>query len=103
MAITKEELEKFSNIHKGCAHVVSKRGDWEIVLRKPTRPEYKQYRSRHHGNDADMAQEILVRQIRVYPDTDAFDAMLEEFPGIPEALTKTVLRLCGMEAEETGK
>lgn len=77
---------------------------WAIVVRKPTSKEYKRFRAMlHSGGDADRAGEVLVRSIVVHPSVEATDALLEEWPGIPEAATDLVLRLVGAKAQETGK
>ena len=102
--LTKEQVQEFEATHKRVAHLRGKDGDWEVVIRKPTRAEYKQFRSRTH-NPAQVAdaQEILARQCVVYPSRDAFDAMLEDWPGIPEAAGAAFGRLMGLAAEEDGK
>lgn len=106
MAITKEEVAKFEEQHKRVAHLKGS-GDpapWEIVIRKPTRIEYKQFRSMSH-NPAQVAeaQEILVRKISVFPTGEALDALLEDWPGIPEACGKAVSHLSGISAQEDVK
>lgn len=60
-------------------------GDIEIVLRAPTRSEYRACRAQSHdrAKQAD-AQEDLVRRIVVYPDRKDFDAILDMYPGICE-------------------
>jgi hypothetical protein len=121
MSITQEQLESLEGLHKRVAYVIGKDKAWEIVLRKPNRTEYKAFRSRTHKPDqvAD-AQEILCRQIVVGVDTstgaliatdpastklvrDTFDALLEEWPGIPESCADTLQDLVGMSGTEQGK
>jgi hypothetical protein len=78
---------------------------WVVVLRKPTRAEYKMFRSNSNSpQKASDAQEIHCRSTVVYPPSkEAFDALLEEWPGIPEACGKTIIELAGMSGLEQGK
>lgn len=99
--LTKEQIDELEVTHKRVAHLVGKGGTWEIVIRKPTRSEYKQFRANNH-NEARVAdaQEVLARQCVVYPSKEAFDALLEDWPGIPEAAGKAFRELMGMAVEE---
>ena len=102
--ISKDQLEKLESEHKRILHVVGHAAAWEIVLRKPTRQEYKQFRAATH-NQAQVAdaQEMLVRRIVVYPSHETFDALLEDYPGIPEACGPSLQALVGMAGEEQKK
>ena len=75
-------------------------------MRKPTRDEYKVFRSRSR-QDAQQAdaQENLCRRIVVYPSREDFDRLLDDYPGICEAdAVSSVLReLVGMTGDEQGK
>lgn len=74
---------------------------YEVVFRKPTRAEYKQYRARSHNDQLKPdAQEALCRQCVVHPSVEAFDALLEDYPAIPEAASEALMRLTGMAAEQ---
>jgi len=102
--ITQEELDKLEATHGRIAHLRGKGGTWEIVLRKPNRAEYKQFRSRSNNPElAPDAQEQLARQCVVYPSRDAFDALLEEWPAIPEAASKAFSNLMGLAVEADSK
>lgn len=104
--IPKEKIEELEATHKRIA-VVRGNGDppaWEIVMRKPTRAEYKMFRAQlTNPAQAPDAQEILVRKCVVYPDAAAFDAMLEDYPAIPEAVGDALRRLIGLGAAEDTK
>ena len=77
---------------------------WEIVLRKPTRAEYKQFRAHMHDPARIAnAQEVLVLKCVVYPDPERLDALLEEWPGIPEAAGDALRRLTGLGAADDTK
>jgi len=104
--LTKEQIEEFESKYKRVARISGK-GEpvpWEVVLRKPTRIEYKEWRSRSHNpSQVADAQEVLVRKICVHPTGDALDALLEDWPGIPEAASKALHDLVGLGAAEDTK
>lgn len=107
--VTKETLDELETKHKRIAHLKGKEDEegktpWEIVIRRPTRAEYKQYRSQSH-NQASVAdaQEILVRKIAVYPVGTDLDALLDEWPAIPEACGKALASLTGLAVGEDTK
>lgn len=104
--INKEQLSELEATHKRIAHVQGKGTPtpWEVVLRKPTRAEYKHYRSQSNNpaQTAD-AQEILVRKLVVHPSAEAFDVMLEEWPGIAEACGNAISILAGFSAAADAK
>lgn len=77
---------------------------WAVIVRKPTGKEYKRFRAQlHNSAEVPVAGENLFKQIVVHPSPVKTDALLEEWPGIPEASTDLVLRLVGAKAQETGK
>jgi hypothetical protein len=108
--LSDEQIAAFKETHKRVAHVVSANQaddgspEWEIVLRKPSRAEYKMLRSMSHDpNRVADAQEMMVRKLVVHPVPTAFDALLEDFPGIPEACGKALLALAGAAGGEDAK
>jgi hypothetical protein len=105
MLITEERIKELEAAHGTIAHVRGANGQWEVVLRKPKRAEYKVFRSMSTRPETKAdAQENLVRRLMVEPaDPKAIDALLEDWVGIPEACTKALYDLTGMTAEELGK
>ena len=102
--LTDEQVAEYETEHKRVARLRGQNGAWEVVLRKPTRAEYKQFRSRSHDpSKAPDAQELLVRQCCVYPSREAFDALLEDWPGIPEACGEAIKSLTGLSATDDVK
>ena len=106
MMISAEDLAKLEADHKRVALVKSfdktpdGEPEWCVVYKKPNRGQYKQFRSRINNESlAPDATEQLARALVVYPSPEAFDALLEEWPAIPEASSKALLRLMGMAAE----
>ncbi len=76
---------------------------WECVFRKPTRAEWKAYkRAVHDKAELPDAQENLARKCAVEPHHQEFDALLEDWPAIPEAAVKAFDVLLGMEIEASG-
>ena len=125
--LTPEKLLELTAEHKRIAHIVGQQSrasivqvypldkgeepikpphavTFEVVFRKPTRIEYKQYKARSFSEQQRVdAQEILARQCVVHPSREAFDALLEDYPAIPEAAGKAFSRLMGLAADEEGK
>lgn len=98
--LSQEKIAALEAEHKRIAVVKSADGGWIVVYKKPNRGQYKQFRSRINNEAlAPDATEALARQLVVYPSPEAFDALLEEWPAIPEASSKALLRLMGMAAE----
>lgn len=113
--ITKEKLEELEKQHGRIAHLkgppvpgskANENGDrepcWEIVLKKPTRQQYAYFRKLGHNEQRKSeAQEELVSNTMVYPSTKSeVEALLDEWPGIPEAATKAIMSLTGMAVDE---
>lgn len=102
--ITQEKLEELEAKYVRIAHIIGKNQSWEVVFRKPTRQEYKMFRS-NAGNDAKKADatEILCRSLVIYPTREQFDALLEDFPAICEASSPVLMDLCGLSVDQSGK
>jgi hypothetical protein len=106
--LTPEELQKLKDANpKGVIHMRGKGDRWECVFRTPKRSaEFKPYKARLH-NPAQISDaiELLARQIVIHPSHEAFDAMLEDFPAIPEALANNedFQALVGISTEATEK
>jgi hypothetical protein len=107
MATEKLSPEKISELeatHKRIAHVRDIDGEWEVVYRRPSRAEYRRFRSSiNDPQQSADATEQLARSLVVYPSREAFDALLEEWPAIPEGSSKALLRLMGTATTQEGK
>jgi len=104
--ISQEQIAALELEHKVIAHIIGKNNRWEIVFRKPKRSEYKMYRaSAHNPAKVADAQEILLRQVIVFPAKAAFDDLLDEYPGICDnsAVSGALLEMIGASAEEEKK
>lgn len=97
----------------GRVAVISFREDIELVIRAPTRGEYKVYRAAMHapGGSAD-ATEDLVRKIVVWCNGEAdtaarvaLDRLLDQYPGLCEnkAASKEIMSFTGIEFTASGK
>ena len=76
-----------------------------VILREPKRGEYKMWRAGIHDQrkKAD-AQETLFKQICVFPESAmAVEALLDQWPAVPEACTDLIERLSGLTGDEQGK
>jgi len=102
--LSDQEIAELKSTHGRIAHVVGKGNAWEVVFRKPTRAEYKKFKA-DAANPARQsdAQEMLARSIVVHPSREAFDALLEDYPAIPEASSSAIAELVGFGTEEAGK
>lgn len=108
--ITPEQMAELEATHKRIAYCASDTvtadgfPEWEIVLRRPSRAEYKMYRS--ESNDPSRVADSQERQARrtvVWPSHEQFDAMLDDFPGIAEACAAPLNKLAGIAQVDTGK
>lgn len=109
---TEEELSALDEKYRRTALVYSRQTGadskplWAVVLRKPQRAEYKMWRSQANdpGSKAD-SQEVLVRKLIVWPSLDAtgIDALLDDWPGIPEACGDALLDLTGAAGKADAK
>ena len=107
--ITPEQIQALEETHKRVAHVHSSRSvgdggrqwEWEIVVRVPTRPEYKAWRAKLHGDGASDATEQLLRRVTVEPKD--VDALLDLGPGRAEAAIPALRAMCGLDAEHDRK
>ena len=111
---TQDRLTELEATHGRIAVVRGKRAQhaddktpypWEVIFRRPKRAEYKMYRA----NSIDPAQraeaqETLCKQCVVEPTSrEAFDTLLDEWPGICEAATDAITSLVGLAADDQGK
>lgn len=81
--LSDDVLAELREKHKRVCHI--RCGSVDLVLRAPTRAEYRTCRAKSHSpSTAADAQEDLVRAIVVYPARTDFDALLDEYPGLCE-------------------
>jgi hypothetical protein len=102
--VTEEQLDEWEAEHFRVAHLMGEAGGWEVVYRMPSRLELKTFRGlANDPKKASDAVEVLARQCVLYPSREGFAALLEEYPGIPEASVDTLTQLAQVESDEEGK
>jgi hypothetical protein len=76
-----------------------------VLLREPKLAEYKRYRAGAlNERSRPEAQELLFRQLCVWPETPGeVQQLLERWPGCPEACTVIIEKLTGLTGAEQGK
>ena len=100
------KLEELEALHKRIGVVTHPDGKtWAVVLRKPTRNEYKLFKANANNPAATSeSQERLFKATCVLPaGLPAIEVLLDDWPGIPEACSKTFSMLAGMTGIEEGK
>jgi hypothetical protein len=104
-ALPPEKLDELEAQNQGrIAHVVGAGGYWQAVFRAPKRSEYKLFRSQANNPvQKPDAQETLARKCVVFASPKDLDALLEDFPGIAEAIGDKLAELAGMATDESGK
>jgi hypothetical protein len=105
--LSQEQISAFEAQHGDVLVLRGKPGKdelpkWEIVLKKPSRAQYKMFRNAVQKSDPD-AQENLVIGICVHPDRATFQALLDRFPAIPEAVGKPLKVWLDLDLEDEGK
>lgn len=75
-----------------------------VLLRSPSRPEYKRFRSqlKPKGDNGDILEQ-LARQVVLYPSRQEFDAMLDRRPALADTVGNRALELAGAGEGETSK
>ncbi len=105
--LSDEELGVLEQTHGRIGVVTSPDGrSWGVVMRKPKRAEYKMFRANATSDKVQIkneAQETFFKQTCVWPNAQSLDALLEEWPGIPEACSGVLMSLAGMSGAEQGK
>lgn len=101
--LSDQQIQELEATHKRVAVVTGRGGTWQCAFRKPTRAEYKRFRTMATGDSKADAQEMLARATVVFPSLEAFDALLEDYPAIPEAAAGRIADLTGFAVEESGK
>jgi hypothetical protein len=104
--LSDEQVEAISDKHGGTvAHRIDPLGRWEIVIRQPTRAEFKLYKSDVSNEFTKLdADEALLRKILVYPEAkDAQDALFNQYIGLAEGTGEELAHITGMATKPWGK
>ncbi len=91
MAIDPKVIEAKKNEHRGVFQI----DGHDVLVRKPNLGEHRRFRAAvmEGGTKAAMATEQLARDVVVHPDLDAYDALVEDFPGVPDLIATAVSKL----------
>jgi hypothetical protein len=78
--------------------------EYVVYARKPSRAEYKRFRQ-DASDDRKKASalEMLVCSCVLYPDGAAFQALLDEAPGLSETFGEELLKACGLAVSADAK
>jgi hypothetical protein len=102
--IDPKKLEEIKAANPGVSVFETSACDRDFLFRRPTRAEYKRYRSKIFDVESrDSATEQLTRACVLYPDPAAFDALLEELPALGETVGAEVLKSAGVANAEAAK
>lgn len=76
-----------------------------VLLREPKRGEYKMWRAASHDpKKVADAQEVLFRQICVFPETPGeLEQLLDQWPAVAEASSEAISKLTGLSGVDQGK
>lgn len=79
-------------------------GDFEIVVERPSRLEYKRFRAAlADGNKREIAVENLLLAVLIYPERPTFNKLLDTFPALCEEFGDPVLELVGLTGQATAQ
>ena len=102
--LTEEQITELRTKHGRIAHVVGEDDEWEVVIKAPTRDQYFALKAALQDDaQKPKAQEQLFRMILVHPPIAEVDALLQNFPAIPDACSDDILKLLGAKAKKRQK
>ena len=76
-------------------------GGYELFLKTPARGDYLKFKSMLTGDNMSQnsAGEFLLRACCAHPSLDELTRILDECPGLPDAVSKHLRRVSGSELE----
>lgn len=96
-----EQLDKLKVEH-GEVHLLkasSDEGEFFVVVKRPTRPQYKRFKSLATDEKRRVdAGEWLVLECLVHPSREDFQIALERHPGLGDSYAEDVLKIAGVGA-----
>lgn len=95
--LTDEKQAELESKFPGCRGMKHPRKPLQVIIREPTRGEYKRFRTMiaDDRRRAD-ATEQLFRDVCVYPENMAErEALLEQWPACPEACSQMMAEMLG--------
>jgi hypothetical protein len=89
-------------LHEFAATVDGK--EFVVYARRPSRAEYKRFRADINNEKKQAgAVEMLLSSCILHPNTAAFQAILEEAPGLSETFGEELLKVCGLAVSADSK
>jgi hypothetical protein len=109
--ISVEDLAKVEAAHPGMIRCTGPKDDagvpeWEVLVRRPTRPEFKRYRARLRDPQwAPEATEEMITDMILRPDRPGFQKLLDTWPALCEGIAAlpAVAAMLGLTARAQGK
>jgi hypothetical protein len=103
--LTPEKEAELAEKHPGARGLKHPRKPLQVILREPTRAEYKRFRATAiDDRRKPEAQEQLFASVCVWPETPAErEQLLEQWPACPEACSKLFDDMLGLTGVEQGK
>lgn len=97
-----EAVDKYGAIDVAIG-IVTTRAGGVVIVRKPNHMHYRKFIESKTGKSVEDA-EALIRSCLVYPDKPTFSALLEDLPGLIDAIATKACALAGSKvAEAAGK
>lgn len=91
-----DKLQEIRAKHADAQVLRSKGGEAEIVVRPPTRPEWRRFMSEQRKKQ-DGALETLLLSCILYPDRPGYEAIFDRRPGLVEAWGGKLLEIAGLD------
>lgn len=106
MPITEEQVSRLKAENPGLElHVVSSPDTGaEVVVRRPSEPEWRRFRSMVGDDDQRPgALRQLAISSAIYPKGDDFMALLADYPGLAETIGGKLVKIAGVDGAATSR
>jgi hypothetical protein len=106
MAITEEQLAKVTTENPGVElHLVnSPETGVDVVVRKPSEPEWRRFRSMQSDDEQRPgALRMLAIGAAIFPKGGDFMALLGEHPGLAETIGAKLVKIAGVDGTATSR
>lgn len=100
MALEQSEIDAAKAAHPNSAKVSLLDGEVQVLVRRPSRPEWKTYRQAALSADASknaQAAEILFQCCCILPDKSGLKTLLDEHPAVVESCLPVLAKMAGLD------
>ena len=97
-----ELLTTLRGEHGEVFSIRSKDGAHEVIVRLPTRPEWKRFMAQSRKKD-DNASEVLLMCCIVHPDKSGQTALFARYPALVDSFAAKLCELAGLDEVESEK